>query len=436
MDLLSRTVLMGASNVGPTYWIATLGVNADAVGAGCAVSPYGNVYVTGDYFVPSTTTLVAFLAKYTGNGQLLWQRSLSTPNDARAYSVGVDTQEAAGIYGEGNVTSDISFLARYDTSGGLQFQEKFADTSYILPPTVAGGSVNRVAVTPGGDIHTTTTPLPLSPGFSVLYVAKFNSSGVVQWQRELSGASNVAGEGVAVGSVGEVYAVGYADTAGSTRQALLVKYDASGAIQWQRLLGGASGSSTRANGVAVDPLGGVYFVGSVDAFGGDLLVVKYDTSGALQWQRLLAVGYTGFRLGGVATDTLGNAYVSCGTDTGLIAIAKYDAAGTLLWQRQLSGPTFGDFGGIAVDTAGTVYVTGYFEFSGVDLGAVLAKLPSDGSLTGTYGAYVYATSSFATSTPTLSSTTPTLVDAAVTDPTSGAGLTPGTPTLTSTTTPL
>ena len=51
-------------------------------------------------------------------------------------------------------------------------------------------------------------------------------------------------------------------------------------------------------------------------------------------------------------------------------VAKLDAAGSYLWASQVSGASWEDATGIAVDAAGDAYVTGYFESYSVSFGSI------------------------------------------------------------------
>jgi hypothetical protein len=233
---------------------------------------------------------------------------------------------------------------------------------------------------------------------------------------------------VAVDGSGNVYITGIYFRI-NTPTGFIAKLNSSGVFQWSRATPSGYG---RFSDIAVTSSGVVYTIGYTHPTGisnpTQLELNKFDTNGNNIWSRAITRGGSSFYVSGsgIALDSSENVYV-CGTANSNILIAQYDSSGNIQFQRSITysgGASNG--GGMAVD--GTyMYITGYAAVSGRGNDAVVAKLPKDGSATGTYGTWTYATSSFTTaggagvSSSSLSSTSNTLTSSSfTTTPTTGA----------------
>ena len=114
-----------------------------------------------------------------------------------------------------------------------------------------------------------------------LVLAKYNSSGTFQWDKILGGTNQEFGRSVAVDSADNVYVVGETNSDGAGNyDALVAKYNSSGVLQWDKTLG--TSSADRATGVALDSNDNVLVSGytSGDGAGGqDAFVFKVRSDG-------------------------------------------------------------------------------------------------------------------------------------------------------------
>jgi len=410
----------GATSPG---WIATLGGSGTDYGQSVAVDSSGNVYVCGASNASGTYDFQ--IAKYNTSGVIQWQRRLGGSGTNFGNSVAVDGSGNVYVCGYSDASGTHDFqIAKYNTSGVIQWQRRLGSSGSEIGYSVAVDSSGNVYVCGYSN----------ASGTDDFQIAKYNTSGVIQWQRRLGGSGSDLGRSVAVDSSGNVYVCGYSDASGSP-DFQIAKYNTSGAIQWQRRLGGSG--TNDGNSVAVDGSGNVYVCGYSDASGSsDFQIAKYNTSGIIQWQRRL--GSSGSDDGrSVAVDSSGNVYV-CGYDgTYDFQIAKYNTSGVIQWQRRLSssGTNFGS--SVAVDSSGNVYVCGYSIASGTN-DFLLAKLPGDGSGSGTYtvgsSTFVYAPSSLTDAASSLTDAASSLTDAATSLTDAASSLTDAATSLTSNTT--
>ena len=156
-------------------------------------------------------------------------------------------------------------------------------------------------------------------------------------------------------------------------------------LDWAKRVGGVQG-----NDVETDSAGNSYMTGLFEGtttFGAgeatettltsagdfEIIVAKHDPNGALLWAK--RAGGTGLDWGfALAIDGAGNSYVT-GRFTGTatfdstvmttagsddIFVAKYDSSGALVWARRAGGSSTDEGRGIAIDSAGNSYVSGFF----------------------------------------------------------------------------
>ncbi|MFX0179540.1 MAG: SBBP repeat-containing protein [Candidatus Hodarchaeota archaeon] len=197
--------------------------------------------------------------------------------------------------------------------------------------------------------------------------------------------SDTLGMAVAVDSFSNVYLAGYKVMAGvEDDDMVLVKYDENGIEQWNRSWGG--NASDRCCGLALDLSGNILLVGSTESFGAgdeDIVLVKYNRSGTLQWNTTWGGG--GFdRCYGGSVDSSENMYLVGVTDSfdlggGDIALVKYDKNGEQQWNRTWGGIEHDAGRGITIDSLGNIYLVGQTESYGAgDHDIILVKYDENG----------------------------------------------------------
>ncbi len=250
------------------YWISVLD-NTASSGSGVVADSSGNAYVA------SKGDSKALLLKYGASGDILWQRTLADSSSDEYYDAALDDSGNVHVLGlsytDGTVLNKI-LLAKYNSSGVIQMQRTLEGS---------GDDLGRdVAVDSSGNVYTISTSYSSGAGASDLLIVKYNSSGVIQWQRTLGNSDENFGSGIAVDSSGNVYVTGLFYP--FPNKLILAKYNTSGTIQWQRALYGTD--ATSGDDVVVDDSGNVYVVGQV---GSACLIAKYNSSGVIQWQLTL-----------------------------------------------------------------------------------------------------------------------------------------------------
>jgi len=220
-----------------------------------------------------------------------------------------------------------------------------------------------------------------------IFLIKFAPDGSLSWQRIWNGTTirGLGRTGVALSADGSVYVTG--DSANNGNDAVLLKFDATGTLLWERTWGGADSDTSLA--VAAAPDGSAYIVGSATSFGPSslsLFVVKFDSSGNLVWQRIL----DGAQGNAVSIGSDGSVHAA-GTvpRPGLIGnfdiiALKMTSDGDQVWQRTYaSGDVVDPRGGMTIAGDGSVFLAGAIQTvkaNRVDIAALIVKLSTDGDL--------------------------------------------------------
>jgi Beta-propeller repeat len=398
--------------------LASAGGTSDDEGYGIAVDGSSNVYVTG-YFQGTatfgTTTKTSaglsdiFVAKYNSSGALQWVQSAGGTLGDGGRGIAVDASgnvyvtgwyRGTATFGTTTKTSagDVDiFVAKYNSSGAFQWVQSAGGT--------LGDGGRGIAVDGSGSVYVTGlyegtatfgTTTKTSAGGDDIFVAKYNSTGTLQWLQSAGGTLSDVGIDIAVDGSGSVYVTGlYEGTAtfGTTTKTsagasdiFVAKYNSVG-VTWDWVQSAGGTSDDVGYGIAVDGSSNVYVTGyyqgtatfgtgiaiKISAGFSDIFMAKYNSSGAFRWVE--SEGSTSDDFGkGIAVDGSGNVYVTgiygstatFGTTTKTSAgfsdifVAKYNSNGALQWVQSAGGTSFDEGYGIAVGGSGNVYVTGIY----------------------------------------------------------------------------
>lgn len=379
------------------HWISNVDPAAGGLyNSSTVVDSKCNTYVTGYGKIENSTYFSSFVAKYTSSGQLEWFKTIdqaTADNSYGAQDIAVDSSDNVLIaYYPKRFQSPTAFnkisLIKINGDGDTIWNKDYTPSTnrpISYPKIVADSSDNIYCAFDWDDgtlVHETVALL------------KVNSTGAVQWTRFLYSSYNTRPTGVAVDSSDNPYVT--ADD-GSSTTAIVAKYNPSGTLQWQKSFTGyVTGYNSEDKAIAFDSSDNIYIVRNEflsNTYKQDFLTIKLNSSGTLQWARKLQISERDYARS-VAVDSEDNIYVvgtasAASTPVNAGMIAKYNSSGVLQWTRALQySSSYIVFLDIDTDNDDQVVVTGY---TGTDYNVVTAKLPSDGSGTGTYGSYSYST---------------------------------------------
>ena len=279
-----------------------------------------------------------------------------------------------------------------------------------------------MAIDSGGNPHFVVSNI----GSNRMGVVKFNTSGSIVWQSAVDFSPSAQAQVMAIDSSDNAYAAGY--VYGGEFNGTLVKFNSSGTFQWVRRTIDPVGYffSVWYRGVDTDSSGNIYL--AAQGNNNTCYVIKFDSSGNFQWNRRLSISGGNTNPRSIVVDASGNSY-TLGGNASLVYVVKYNSSGTLQWQRSFVSTSINPHA-ITLNAAGTIYyINGQFDAVATTF---YAKLPTDGTKTGTYTVngqtVTYAASSMTDGAYTLSTDTPSVGTSSISRSASNSSFTAGTPT--------
>ena len=362
------------------------------------------------FFLSCTTLLL--LCNYFSEAQTYdWTRSGISPGYEYGHGIVCDDSGNVYVTGQLEYTTDFGNGVLKSTAGQHDiYVAKYSPSGTVLWVKTAGSTDGDISLGIGLDVQGNSyitgefeQTASFGSGFSMtalggnnIFLAKYNTNGVVQWAKGFTGTGDSRGYAIVTDPQGYSYftgnfngtvSFGSLSVNSGSQNTFIAKFSPSGNPVWVKKAGGSG--SDRGTGITLDGFGNFYLVslfGQTASFGGTTVsttgssnstaIAKYDTSGSIIWVKGIGSCCGETNCARVSTDELGNLYLtgSFTEDTKFgnttfssagstdIFMAKYNANGSLEWAKRAGG-TGEDFGqGCYVDQRNQmVYFTGMFD---------------------------------------------------------------------------
>ena len=317
---------------------------------------------------------------------LQWQKFYGNSSAQNDQARGMVADDVGNIYVTGisaGVNNKPDYLTiKYNSSGEQQWVDRYDGFG-------GNDEVQAIAIDKSGNIYVT--------GFSEngagsydFATLKYNNAGVQEWAMRFNGPANGLDYATAikVDKNGNVYVSGFATVQGSSSDCAVIKYNSSGVLQWARYHDGSGHGSDVAFAMALDPVtSDVYVTGNTESenWNEDYIVIKYSTDGSEQWVRTYNGTANTIDDGRLITlDPKGNVYVSgISRAPGNVydcTTIKYNPSGDMLWVTRYSGPANNicQPNSMIADKTGNIYITGFTLSSQYKYLCTTIKYNSDG----------------------------------------------------------
>ena len=259
------------------------GVNSEE-GQLLEIDSNGDIYIAGftdSYGVGGKDVAVL---KYNSSGDLQWNNTWGTLGHELVFNMVIDSNDNLYIAGESNNLVDSEwdrdiFLLKFNETGGLEWNNIWGGLEYEFGSNIIKDYNNNIYIVG-------TTESYGEGGYDTLLL-KYNSSGDLQWNKTWGGINRDYGESLSLDSNNNLYIAGFTNSYGEGGyDTLLLKYNSSGDFQWNKTWGGINGDYGRY--INIDISDNVYVVGETESYGAgerDILLIKYDPSGNLIWNK-------------------------------------------------------------------------------------------------------------------------------------------------------
>ncbi len=363
---------------------------------GCAVDGSGHLYVTGTSVSTGGAGGWDYLTvKYdAASGDTLWTRVYRAEGNGMdaGYSCAADDSGHVYVAGFSSINGLANYLTiKYDADGDTVWTR-----SYHSPDNVHDAAFG-CAVDHAGNVY--VTGRSVRDSVMGLLTIKYNGAGDTLWTSRYNGPGDDQDQGsaCAVDNAGHLYVTGNSGS-GADYNYLTIKYDAaSGDTIWTRRYDDPAGPYDIGTACATDDLGHLYVTGGAsNSTDYDMFTIKYDAaSGDTLWTSRYNGPANAVDFGGsCAVSRDGRVYVtgtsSNGSNHDWLTLELDPATGDTLWTRRYNGPGDGtDYSnGCACDSAGNLYVTGYYTVNDTDYNFLTVKLNTAAGVAGRPSAIV------------------------------------------------
>jgi len=245
----------------------------------------------------------------------------------------------------------------------------FADNYLMVKST--GGLLNEIAnyvtKTPDNSLIITGQTFSYGAGGSDIFVMKYNNTGNLEWFKTIGGTSYENAMEIQVIANNSLILAGCSDSYGDgVRNGIIIKMNLCGNVEWAKSISAIRNDEI--NTVQETDDGGLFLTGrttSSNLGNYDVLILKLDSSGNLQWGKI--IGGNGYDNANSAQQTSDQGYIIAGStessQTGNydLLLIKINKTGNTEWIKKIGGNGFENADSVKQCSDDGYIVSGYSE---------------------------------------------------------------------------
>ncbi len=290
--------------------------------------------VSGNVYTLSYANEDMVVVKFNSSTGVTQSYIYNNPSNTNDYPKDFTYDASGNIYIVGYSFSVGSFgyyatIVKFNAAGTLAWQVNYLPSNWVYPTEV---SANAIALDASNNIYFTGAMN------DSLVVGKVSNAGVVQMVKHLTigGTDLGSGQDIALDASGNIYIAGKMQVVANSFDAIAAKLNTSGVVQWTKQITGAAGADDISINIAVDNSSNSYVFSNIaDTSSLDFTpyLTKYNASGAQQFQKKMYIpSQMSSEAVELIVDNLGNSYsaiyVTMGLSTRYSRIVKHSSSGT------------------------------------------------------------------------------------------------------------
>jgi hypothetical protein len=317
-NIKSDAVLIKYSASGTQQWVwrsnfLNHSFADDAEGVAVTVTPNGSyVYIAHDlkvYSFQGQNYIGSYVIKFNSAGDSLgYNGALSVENSVinlNIADIAVDNND--NLYSMYNYNNNIQ-VVKYNS----------ALLNQLWSATYDGDSSEygvEMKISPDGHCVATGRSFKINQGYDYITLKLGRDNGAILWEKRYNNSQASLQDfpnSLTVDNNGNVIVTGSSMSLGNDNDILTLKYNSTGNLQWEKRYNGSANGSDQGRSVVTDNTGNVYVAGffykNAQA-GFDFVTLKYSSSGLLDWAAQYALTSENDQPVSMGIDNAGNLYV-------------------------------------------------------------------------------------------------------------------------------